>query len=199
MVNVWLELPPPGPGFTTVTGAVPAFTNSVAGTVATIEIVVCDVTVRAVPAKVTEDDERKLLPVIASERSGDPALALDGDSDVIAGTGFTGGGGASEETVNGNAFDVAPPGFVTVTGNVPAVTKVNEAAIWVLFATDASTVLEPNVTLAPGRKLLPVSVTPIVDPVVPDAGEILLNVGAGFVSVRLTVPEVPPPGAGLTT
>jgi hypothetical protein len=61
--------------------------------------------------------EMKFVPVTVIESAGPPALALEGDSEVIVGAGF---GGAL--IVKESALDVPPPGagLCTVTLAVPA-------------------------------------------------------------------------------
>src|SRR5580698_1978095 len=60
--NATLEVPPPGPGATTVTEAVPALLISEAGTVADNCRVVLKTVVRGVPLKFTTEDGAKRAP-----------------------------------------------------------------------------------------------------------------------------------------
>src|SRR4030095_2897204 len=82
------DVPPPGAGFTTVTGIVPA----VAISVVVIDVVSCvaltNVVVRAVPFQRITAPDTKLVPFTARVKPGPPAVALLGASDVIVGTGL---------------------------------------------------------------------------------------------------------------
>jgi hypothetical protein len=71
-----------------MTGTTPAFASSVDGTLTTIDVPVCDITVTPVPLNVTADVEMKFVPVIVTVVAGDPAGALDGESAVTVGAGF---------------------------------------------------------------------------------------------------------------
>ena len=116
MVNVRaFEVPPPGAGFTTVTGAVPGVPMSLAGIAAVTWPAFTNVVVRATPFQRTSEVPTKLLPFTVSVNAAPPAAVLGGASDVSAGTGL----GAL--MVNVSAFEVPPPGvgFATVTGTVP--------------------------------------------------------------------------------
>src|ERR1700688_3021056 len=121
MTNVELELPPPGPGFDTVTETVPGAARSEPGTFTTIDVGDCDATVSPVVPNMTVADARKFVPVIVNAMAGDPALTLEGESPVIAGAGLpvtTGGAGAV--AVKLAALEAAPPGLVTPTVTPPA-------------------------------------------------------------------------------
>src|ERR1017187_1139685 len=92
MVNVEPEaVPPPGLGVNTVTVADPAEAMSLAGMVADMAVViplltVCDV-VRLVPFHCTTELWLKVVPLTVRVKAEPPAVALDGDSDVITGNG----------------------------------------------------------------------------------------------------------------
>ncbi len=118
MVNVRaFEVPPPGAGVTTVTGALPAVPMSLAGIAAVTWPALTNVVVRAAPFQRTSEVPTKLLPFTVSVNAAPPAAVLVGASDVSAGTGL----GAL--MVNVSAFEVPPPGagVTTVTGALPAV------------------------------------------------------------------------------
>ena len=67
MVNVKaFEVPPPGVGFTTVTGALPAVTMSLAGIAAVTWPAFTNVVVRAAPFQRTWEVPTKLLPFTVS-------------------------------------------------------------------------------------------------------------------------------------
>jgi xanthosine utilization system XapX-like protein len=102
-----------------VTFTVPAVAMSVAGTLTVICVDVCVTGVSAgfVP-KLTVELAIKFVPVRVRVNAAPPAVALVGLMEVRVGAGF-----AAALTVKFAAADVPPPGvgFVTVTGNVPAV------------------------------------------------------------------------------
>ena len=83
-----LEVPPPGAGFTTVTGTVPAVPMSAAPIDAVSCAELTNVVVRAAPFHCTTAPDTKLLPLTVSVNAGPPAVALLGTSDVSVGTGF---------------------------------------------------------------------------------------------------------------
>ena len=117
VVNVSaFEVPPPGPGFTTVTGALPWVTMSLAGIAAVTWPAFTNVVVRAAPFQWTLEVPTKLLPFTVSVKAAPPAAVLVGASDVRAGTGFAGA-----LMVNVTPFEVPPPGagVTTVTGALP--------------------------------------------------------------------------------
>jgi hypothetical protein len=71
----------------------------------------------AAPLKVTTDPFINPVPVTVNVKALEPAVALDGESFVIAGTGLP-----AAVIVKGSVFDVPPPGaaFVTLTSGDPA-------------------------------------------------------------------------------
>jgi hypothetical protein len=88
IVNCWLALPPPGAGLVTVTVTGPAVANEVAGTITTSCVGVCDWIGSGVAPKLTVEAAMKFVPVIVSVVASEPATTLDGDSDVMIGTGL---------------------------------------------------------------------------------------------------------------
>lgn len=77
-----MDVPPPAPGFVTVTFTVPAGAISVAGTVTTICVAVTAVGVVAGFApKFTVAPVRKPLPFRVNTNAGPPAVMLAGDID----------------------------------------------------------------------------------------------------------------------
>ena len=126
-----------------------------------------------------------------------PAVALVGEREVIVGRGLL--------TVKLTAVEVPPPGpgLVTVTGNVPACAM--SAAVMVAVS---RVLLEKVVvraepfqfTVAPLTNLLPVAVrVKATEPSVLLFGEIEVSTAAELLMEKLSVLEVPPPGAGLDT
>jgi hypothetical protein len=147
--------------------------------------------------KFTTEDELKFVPLTVNVKAAPPANVLVGESDVSVGSGLF--------TVNGEFPDVPPPGsgFFTVTLNVPAVAMSDAriAAVTCVALTNVVVLSTPlKLTVAPVTKPVPltVSVNP-APPAVALVGAIDVSTGGGFVTGRLTVAEVPPPGAGFVT
>ena len=191
------DVPPPGAGFVTVTFNDPAVAICAAVIAAVTCVALTTVVVAAVPLKLTTEDELKFVPLTVNVKAAPPASALDGESDVIVGTGLF--------TVNGEAPEVPPPGagLVTVTLNVPAAAMsaaVIAAVTCVEFTNVVVLEFPLKFTVAPVTKPVPLTVS--VNPAAPAialVGEIVVIVGGGFVTGKMTVVEVPPPGAGLVT
>ena len=89
IVNVCaLDVPPPGPGFTTVIDAVPAMATREAGTVTVSCVEEEDVGVRLVPPNITTEPETKLVPVTVKVKLALPGLTQFGLIEVVVGTGL---------------------------------------------------------------------------------------------------------------
>ena len=86
-----LEVPPPGPGFATVTLGFAESATSEAGTTAVSCEALTYVVDRAAPSQFTVDDATKSLPSIMRVNIGLPATTLPGVSEEMDGTGFAGG------------------------------------------------------------------------------------------------------------
>jgi hypothetical protein len=116
------DVPPPGPGFTTVIKSVPPTVISVAGMVTVIVVLEIKVVVSGVPLKSIVDEALKFVPVTVSVKDGPPAVVEVGLTLVVVGTGLL--------MVNVCAFDVPPPGagFTTVMDAVP-LTAISAAVI----------------------------------------------------------------------
>ena len=82
------DAPPPGAGFVTTTGNVPAFAWSAALSVIEITVELENVTVCATPLYVAVEVVRKFVPLIVNVCAAAPAVAEEGESDVMAGTGL---------------------------------------------------------------------------------------------------------------
>jgi hypothetical protein len=197
-VNVEIpDVPPPGTGLVTVTLKDPAAAMSAAVMAAVICVAFTKVVVFAAPLKFTTEEELKFVPLTVSEKLAPPASVLVGESDAIVGGGLF--------TVNVAFAEVPPPGagFVTFTLKVPAtaMSPAKIVAVTCVEFTNAVALAFPlKFTAAPVTKPLPftVSVNP-APPAVAVVGEIEVTTGGGFVTGSVTVPEVPPPGAGLVT
>jgi hypothetical protein len=192
-----VDVPPPGAGLVTVTLNVPAVAMSGAAIEAVTCVAFTNVVVLAVPLKFTTEDELKFVPLTVNVKAAPPANVLVGESDVSVGNGLF--------TVNGEFPEVPPPGagFVTVTLKVPAVamSPARIAAVTCVEFTNVVVLATPlKFTVAPVTNPVPltVSVNP-APPAIALVGAIVVMTGGGFVTGRLTVPEVPPPGAGLVT
>jgi hypothetical protein len=108
-------------------------------------------------------------------------------------------------TVNVCALDVPPPGaeFVTVIGKAPAFAT-SGAVIEAVTCVELTNVVvraEPlKLTVEVETKFVPFTVSVnALSPAVFVVGEILVVVGTGLFTVKLTEFEVPPPGEGFVT
>ena len=103
----------------------PGLVTAEAGTETVRLVDVCDVTDKGVDPNITDEPLMKLDPKIVIGNVADPAVTLDGDNELILGLFGVGlGGPAAAVIVNVIEFDVAPPGFVTLTFTVPALPRV---------------------------------------------------------------------------
>ena len=109
------DVPPPGAGFVTETGNVPAVATSALVRETVSWVLLTKVGVRLEPLKLTVEVFTKPVPLMVRVCAPEPTATEVGEREVIAGTGFV--------TVKFTAFDVPPSGagFVTETGNVPPV------------------------------------------------------------------------------
>jgi len=183
------DVPPPGAGLVTVTCPVPAAAMSAAVIAAVTCIVLTYVVVRLDPFQFTTDPLMNPFPPTVSVNAAVPAVALAGDSPIIAGTGFV------PLTVKVVLPDVPPlgAGFVTVTCPVPAVAMSAAviAAVNCVALTYVVVRLDPfQFTTEPLMNPVPATVSvKAAVPAVALAGDSVLIVGA--VLVRLMVPAVP--------
>jgi hypothetical protein len=190
-------VPPPGAGFVTVTLNVPAEAISAAVMAAVICVAFTNVVVAAVPLKFTTDVELRFVPLTVSINPAPPANALDGERDVIVGTGLF--------TVKAEFPDVPPPGagLVTVTFSVPAVAMSAGviAAVTCVALTKVVVLAAPlNFTTEPETNPVPFTVNvKAAPPAVALVGESDVIVGAGLFTANGELPVVPPPGAGFVT
>src|SRR5207249_9627258 len=82
------EVPPPGPGVNTVTGAVPVEVRSVEARLAWSSVALMKVVGRSPPFQRTTDEATKLCPPRMSGTPAPPPVALLGVSARSTGTGF---------------------------------------------------------------------------------------------------------------
>jgi len=123
-VNVTaFDAPPPGAGLTTVTCAMPGTAISVARSIAISCVLLTNVVCRLAPLHRAVEPDTKLLPLRVSAMLPEPAVVLDGESDVTPGGGLL--------MVKASALEVPPPGpaFTTVTCATPAA-AMSLARIW---------------------------------------------------------------------
>jgi hypothetical protein len=191
------DVPPPGAGLVTVTFTVPPVAMAVAGMAAVSCVALTNVVVTAAPLKLTAEVETKFVPFTVSVNAAPPAVALEGERLVIAGSGLL--------TVKVAAAEVPPPGagFVTVTLTVlgVAISVARIAAVnWVALTNVVAFAAPLKFTVAPLTKPVPVTVrVKAAPPAVALLGESEVMTGGGLVTLKLTPAEVPPPGAGLVT
>ncbi len=155
----------------------------------------------ATPFHFTVDAATKSLPLTVSANAGLPDAALDGTSVEIAGTGFKG------LMVKVIAPEVPPPGVGLNTVTLAVPTAVRSDAGTVAVRCEASTKLVASATpfqftVDAATKSLPV--TARMNSGLPDAaldGARVEIDGTGFKAmiVKVSAPDVPPPGVGLNT
>jgi hypothetical protein len=202
IVNAALpDVPPPGAGLTTVTCPVLAAAMSAAVIAAVNCVALTYVVVRLDPFQFTTEPLMNPVPVTVKVNAAVPAVALPGDSALIAGIGF------AALIVNAVLPHVPPPGagLTTVTCPVPAVAMSAAviAAVNCVALTYVVVRLDPfHFTTEPLMNPVPVTVkVSAAVPAVAFVGDSVLIVGSGFAAlmVNAAVPDVPPPGAGLVT
>ena len=128
IVNVCaFDVPPPGAGFTTVTGGVPAVATSAAGTIAVSCVEETNVVVREAPFQRTVEVEMNLVPLTVKVKPALPAMVQVGLIEVVVGSGLL--------IVNVKVALPVPPELVAlmVTLYVPAVVGVPEITPVLVF------------------------------------------------------------------
>jgi hypothetical protein len=191
------DAPPPGAGLETETIFVPPVAMSAAVIAACKLVLETNVVVRAPAFHSTVEEGTKFVPVTVSVNAAPPSRAEFGFMDAIVGVGLL--------IVNARPLDVPPPGagLKTVTIAVPPAAMsaaVIAACKLVLDANVVGRALPFHCTTEDDRKLVPVTVN--VNAVPPAVAEFAFKdaiVGAGLLIVNVNPPDVPPPGAGLTT
>ena len=195
------EVPPPGVGFVTVMEAEPAAAISAARIVAVTWLPLLSVVARGLPLKFTTDVEIKFVPLTIRENVAPPAVVALGTNEVIVGTGFP---PPVPVSVKVTEFEVAPPGFVTVTPGVPGL-AVSVAATTatrnVEVTNSVGSALEPKLTVAPFKKFVPETLrTTVPDPAAAVVGDIEVMVTeVALLTVNETEFDGPPPGVGFVT
>ena len=197
------EVPPPGAGLNTVTCAVPAEVISDAEMLTCSCVALTNVVNRDEPLKRAEELLTNPLPFTVRVNAADPAIAPEGEREVIEGDGLL-----AALIVKLLPPEVPPPGagLNTVTVPVPAVAR--SAAVTVacscVVLTNVVVRADPfQFTTEPLTKPLPLTVTEVGPaPADADDGESDVIVGVGLPPcpiVKPDAPDVPPPGAGLVT
>ena len=103
------DVPPPGVGLYTVTVPVPAVARSLGVIVAVNFALLTYVVVRAEPPHRTTEPEMNFDPVTVTVSARLPAGALEGDIDVMPGTGFC--------VLDEEEEDLLPPQLVSTSAN----------------------------------------------------------------------------------
>ena len=189
--------------FVALLDAEPAVARSAARIVACSWVALTNVVARGLPFQSTAEAATKLVPFTVRVRPPVPALASLGDSELIVGTGFGG-----MLIVNVSALEVPPPGLgeKTRTAAVPAIARsaaVIAARRRVALTNVVARALPFHCTTELATKLVPfttrVKAAPPAFALVGDS-EVTVGTGLGGVlMVNVSVLEVPPPGAGVTT
>src|SRR5882724_6795831 len=191
------EVPPPGGGLDTTTERLAPAATSDAEICAVSCVLFTKVVVRFTPLTRTTEPEMKPLPVSVRVKAALPAETLAGEMLESEGRGLV--------IVSVTAAEVPPPGaeLATVIETLPdeATSLAGIAAVSCVLLTNVVLRLEPFTrTREPETKLLPLRVSvnaPL--PALTLDGEILESEGDGLLTASVKAPEVPPPGAGLTT
>ena len=185
------ELEAATPGLVTVIGKIPAVANSVAVTLAVIEVLEPKVVASGVAPKLTTVPVTKELPVRVSVNGALALIALFCERLVRTAIGLT---------VKLIAFEAATPGLTTVMGKVPAVANcaaVISAVIEVLLPNCVVSEVDANFTTVPLMKLVPVSVKlKPAPPRVPMVCDKLVSVATGLTVKSIALEAATP---GLTT
>jgi len=151
-----LELPPPGAGFTAVTGIAPAVTISAEEIAAVAPVVPAKSVVRLLPFHSISEQGAHPVPLASSKSAGFPATALDGVTEIIVGTGKE----AGAASVNVEELDLTVE-LETVTFAVPgkAVSAAEIAALSCVALTNVVGRGDPfQLTTKPFTKFVPITV-----------------------------------------
>ena len=187
------EVPPPGPGVTTVKLlGVPAVVRLAAVITAVSCVALTKVVASGTPFRLTTDPATKPVPVMVTVVAGLPAGAEFGPTLARVGAGFA--------TTNVSAADAVPLAFRTTTDRLPVFASAAAgmtAASCVGLTKVVAIRLPLTVTTESGPKFAPISVTVVSGPpTMAVAGVRLVTVGAGSVIVSVLTafwPRVAPP------
>jgi hypothetical protein len=177
------------PVLVTVMPALPPLAIRLAETAAVNCVELTNVVVSAAPFQFTTAPLRKLVPFTVSVKASPPAGVEAGLRLVIAGVGMV-----MEKLV---AVDVLPPEFATVTLALPPLAisaAVTVAVTCVLLTNVVGSAVPFHCTVAPERKLAPLTVRVKSDPpAFADAGLRPLMVGVGMLIGNVVTVEALPP------
>jgi hypothetical protein len=186
------DVPPPGPGFETVTGTVPAAVRSEPGRLTVSDVGDWDTTGSPIVPNITIEEDRKFVPAIVRLMVDDPATRIDGDSPVTVGVGLMMTGAVA---VKLTTLETAFPGLLTATVTLPGVDGTVTNAVNVpAFTNVVPTALPLKTIVAPLTKVEPFTVSWIDAPVSPDSGEMSVTAGVGAATFNTAPVEGPPPG-----
>jgi hypothetical protein len=194
------DVPPPGGGFTTVTGKLPELATSLAGTAAVSFVPETKVVVNAVPFQSTAELLTKLEPFTVIVNAAPPAVAEDGERLEIVGTGEPAG-----FTGKDCAADAPPPGagFTTRTEAVPGLAILLAGTCAMSCAEETkvvASVVPFHCTAELAIKLEPFTLkVNAALPAVAEEGERLEASGTGALMVNDCCADVPPLGPEFTT
>lgn len=189
------EVPPPGVGVKTVIDNKAPTARSDAGIAAASCVLLTKVVVRFAPLTSTTEPLTKLLPLTVSVNPGLPAVALAGEILAKDGCGLL--------TASDSVPEAEPSGLITSIARVPgeAMSLAGIAAVSCVPPTNVVVRFAPFTwTTEPLTKFEPVAVkVKPGPPAVAEPGEMPVSTGTAGVTVKITAPDVPPPGAGLKT
>lgn len=140
----------------------------------------------------TTEPLRKPVPVTVRVKAEPPAITELGDKPASVGSGL------GNSTVNEVALVVVPPGVVTATRPLVALVGTTNVSVVASTTVKLPTLVPFNVTAVAPPRLVPITV--IVVPTKPLLGVKLASAGAGIMTWKGTLAEVPPCAAlGLAT
>ena len=192
-----VDVPPPGAGFVTVTGYVPAVVMSDARIAAVNWVGLTKLVTRATLLNFTTEVPTKFVPSTVNVKAPELAVLDVGDNVLIVGTGLL--------MLRATPFDGPPPGagFTTVIEIDPAALMSAAgilAVTWLAFTNEVVRAAPLTLTVEELTKLEPLTVNvKAASPTVLEVGLKVVIAGIGLLTVKLVEPDGPPPGAGLKT
>jgi hypothetical protein len=177
------------PEFATVTLALPPLAIRLAATVAVTCVLLTNVVASAVPFHCTVAPDRKPVPLTVRVKPDPPAFAEAGLRLLMVGVGMLMG--------NVVTVDALPPLFVTAILALPGlvIRLAGTAAVtWVALTNVVVSAVEFQLTVAPDRKFVPLTVSVNAGPLAPaEAGLRLVIVGVGTPIVNVAAVDAVPP------
>lgn len=141
--------------------------------------------------KVTPELPIKSVPLTVSVKAALPATAVAGFSAVMVGAGL------GVITMKAVALVAVPLGVLTASRPEVAPVGITNESVVALTTVRLVIAAPFSVSMVAPVKSVPVTVTSV--PTRPLAGVKLAMLGAGTVTTKASVAEVPPPGAGVVT